>query len=55
MMDDKLKKTEERIGREIKSKDDLKPKYASPEIITYSGDDILKELGTAKACSPFPP
>ena len=54
-MDDKLKKIEKKTGREAISEKDSKQKYASPEIITYSGDDILKELGTARACSPFPP
>lgn len=27
--------------------------YESPQIITYSSDDILEELGPAQACSPF--
>lgn len=35
----------------------FKPKkrksYESPQIITYSSDDILEELGPAQACSPF--
>ncbi len=28
--------------------------YEIPEIITYSKDDILEELGPAQACSPSP-
>ncbi len=27
--------------------------YEPPAIITYSGDDILAEIGPAQACSPF--
>ena len=30
-----------------------KQKYESPRILTYSSDDILKELGPAQACSPY--
>ena len=30
-----------------------KPKFEPPRVITYSGDDILEELGPAHACSPF--
>jgi hypothetical protein len=28
--------------------------YETPEIITYTNDDILNELGPAQACSPSP-
>ncbi len=30
-----------------------KPKFEPPKVITYSGDEILEELGPAHACSPF--
>ncbi|MCP4661269.1 MAG: hypothetical protein GY856_38180 [bacterium] len=30
-----------------------KPKFEPPKVITYSGDDVLEELGPAHACSPF--
>ena len=30
-----------------------KPKFELPKVITYSGDDILEELGPAHACNPF--
>ena len=30
-----------------------KAKFEPPKVITYSGDDILDELGPAHACSPF--
>ncbi len=30
-----------------------KLKFEPPKVITYSGDDILEELGPAHACSPF--
>ena len=32
---------------------DPKPKLEPPKVITYSGDDILDELGPAHACNPF--
>lgn len=28
--------------------------YEVPEVVTYSEDDILEELGPAQACSPSP-
>lgn len=30
-----------------------KPKFEPPKVITYSGAEILEELGPAHACSPF--
>jgi hypothetical protein len=30
-----------------------KLKFEPPKVITYSGDDILEELGPAHACNPF--
>lgn len=30
-----------------------KAKFELPKVITYSGDDILEELGPAHACNPF--
>ncbi len=30
-----------------------KPRFEPPKVITYSGDDVLEELGPAHACSPF--
>ena len=30
-----------------------KAKFEPPKVITYSGDDILDELGPAHACNPF--
>ncbi len=30
-----------------------RPKFEPPKVITYSGDDILEELGPAHACNPF--
>ena len=29
------------------------PKYEPPKVVTYSGDDLLSELGPAQACNPF--
>ncbi|MFQ6069316.1 MAG: hypothetical protein ACE5LC_02195 [Candidatus Aminicenantales bacterium] len=31
----------------------MRRKYETPRIISYSSDDILKELGPAQACSPY--
>jgi hypothetical protein len=28
--------------------------YETPKIITYSQEDILKEMGPAQACAPSP-
>ena len=30
-----------------------KPLYEEPKVITYSGDELLKELGPAQACRAF--
>lgn len=30
-----------------------KKRYEPPSIVSYSSDDVLKELGPANACSPF--
>ncbi len=30
-----------------------KPKFEPPKVITYSGDELLEDLGPAHACSPF--
>ena len=29
------------------------PEYEPPKVVTYSGDDLLSELGPAQACNPF--
>ena len=29
------------------------PLYEEPRVITYSGDELLKELGPAQACRAF--
>ena len=29
------------------------PGYEEPKVITYSGDELLKELGPAQACRAF--
>jgi hypothetical protein len=35
-------------------RDKTLPEYETPKIITYTSDDILKEIGPAQACSPSP-
>jgi len=36
------------------NKDIQKPEYESPEIITYTEDEIIEQIGPAQACSPSP-
>ena len=51
-MEDKEKKRDHnREGKEIKEK----PSYIPPLVITYSGDEILEELGTVQACVTYDP
>lgn len=41
--------------REQKEKKTKKlPKYEPPVVVTYHEEDILEELGPARACSPDP-
>lgn len=42
-------------GKQTKVSKRRANKYRRPKVIICSGDDILEQLGTAKACSPFPP
>ncbi len=37
----------------VKDRERKKPKFEPPKVITYSGDDVLEELGPAHACNPF--
>ena len=41
----------ERTGSEEKPRAD----YAAPEVITYSGDRLLEEMGPARACGASVP
>ena len=47
------------MDKEVKKKDTALegskevPGYEPPKVVTYSGDELLKELGPAQACSPF--
>jgi hypothetical protein len=31
-----------------------KPQYEPPKVVTYSGDDLLEEMGPAQSCTPSP-
>ncbi len=57
MPDTKHPKHEDQLPDPPKSHTDdptkTKPKFEPPKVITYSGDDILEELGPAHACNPF--
>ncbi len=46
-------RTDEAAQSHAASRDAKKPILESPKVITYSGDNILEELGPAHACSPF--
>ena len=35
--------------------DEQRADYATPEVITYSGDRLLEELGPARACGASVP
>jgi len=37
----------------VEKKEAAKSDYEPPRVVTFSGDDLLKELGPAQACSPF--
>ena len=43
----------EKKEKPVSKIDRRKPEYEAPKVVTYSGDDLLKELGPAQACSPF--
>ena len=49
MNKEKEKDTIKRLQKEKKER----PIYEKPKVITYSGDELLKELGPAQACTPF--
>lgn len=57
MDDRKHPRSKDRILEASKSRPEghkrKKPKFEPPKVITYSGDDILEELGPAHACNPF--
>ncbi len=57
-MDDSKHRTDAERAAEVSTGDSggrgkKKAKFEPPKVITYSGDDILEELGPAHACSPF--
>lgn len=31
-----------------------KPEYVPPQIVTYTSEEILEQIGPAQACSPAP-
>ncbi len=57
MTDSKHPTTEQRADEaapgHAEGRDSKKPILESPKVITYSGDNILEELGPAHACSPY--
>ena len=36
------------------TKNGEQPVYEPPTVVTYSGDDLLEEMGPAQACYPSP-
>ena len=50
----KKDKAQDRVKRVQKRQEKKKrPSYEEPKVITYSGDELLKELGPAQACRAF--
>jgi hypothetical protein len=46
----------DRVERKREVVDEKKsPKYETPEVITYTEEEILEELGTAQASPPWKP
>lgn len=39
---------------DVKERQTIIPDYEPPEIITYTGEQILEQIGPAQACSPTP-
>ncbi len=57
-MDDSEHRTDAERAPDVSKADSGEPakkkaKFEPPKVITYSGDDILDELGPAHACNPF--
>jgi hypothetical protein len=55
MDDTKHRQNPERTSKapNAESERPKKKRFEPPKVITYSGDDLLEELGPAHACSPF--
>ena len=49
MKKERIKEKEKRA----KKREKKQPVYEEPRVITYSGDELLKELGPAQACRAF--
>ncbi len=47
------KKPEETKGI-TETRESTVPEYTPPKIITYTGDEILEQIGPVMACSPDP-
>ena len=57
-MDDSKHRSDTKVAPDVSKADsgerkEKKAKFEPPKVITYSGDDILDELGPAHACNPF--
>ena len=44
---------QEQEKRATQENDKTKRPYEPPKIVTYSGEDLLEELGPAQACTGF--
>ena len=49
-----MKNKEEKKAKVEGSNEAALPEYESPEITTYTEEEILKKIGPAHACSPEP-
>jgi len=48
-----LEKNQDKKALEQKNQD-LRPQYVPPNITTYTGEEIIEQIGPAQACSPSP-
>ena len=47
------KEKEEGKTKRAQKRKKKQPVYEEPKVITYSGDELLKEMGPAQACRGF--
>jgi len=40
-------------NKKLSEEENTLPKYESPKVVTYSGDELLTKLGPAQACNGF--
>ncbi|MFQ5901389.1 MAG: hypothetical protein ACE5IH_07525 [Thermodesulfobacteriota bacterium] len=48
-----MEKEKDQKKKLAEEKKETLPEYEPPKVVTYSGDELLAELGPVQACSPF--